>query len=138
MSDVRIKRTRDLELMQRLHADLFPIDDFPTSEDTVWWVALGPSGAPCGFAAARLCDDDTSVFLERAGVCPQARGQGLQRRLIRARERWAKAQGAAWSVTYTSPTNPASANSLIGAGYRLYRPSFYWGCKDSLYFRRQL
>jgi GNAT superfamily N-acetyltransferase len=70
-------------------------------------------------------------------VLPEARGQGLQRRLIGARERHARALGMAWLVTDTYQ-NPASSNSLIAAGYRLYEPAQPWGARGTLYWRKRL
>jgi hypothetical protein len=37
-----------------------------------------------------------------------------------------------------SPDNIASANSLIKAGYTLYRPSQPWAFTNTLYWRKML
>ena len=58
-------------------------------------------------------------------------------RLIRERECKAKRLGWSWLVTDTS-NNIASSNSLIKAGYKLYRPTFPWGFAHRLYWREQI
>jgi GNAT superfamily N-acetyltransferase len=63
------------------------------------------------------------VYLTRAGVSEPYRGCGLQKRLIRARTRWA---GSRPVYTYTLD-NPASCNALIGCGFRLFEPGFTVG-----------
>lgn len=77
-------------------------------------------------------------FLMLAGVLPAHQGQGLQRRMIRVREREAKALGFEGCITYTID-NPASANNLIRCGYKLYKPAEpYANNKAALYWRRYL
>jgi L-amino acid N-acyltransferase YncA len=68
----------------------------------------------------------------------EARGHGLQRRLIKVREQQAKRNGWRACITYTAPDNFASANSLIKAGYRLYGPSEVWAMPGALYWRKWL
>src|SRR4051812_16796896 len=103
-----------------------------------WWLALGPAGQAVGYAGATYWSPDRYVYLARCGVLPSARGQGLQRRFIRVREAWARAQGAEGCYTYTSPTNLHSANNLIRAGYELWRPARPWGMAGALYWQRAL
>jgi GNAT superfamily N-acetyltransferase len=76
-------------------------------------------------------------YLKRAGVLKAYRGQGLQRRLITVRERKARKLGLTTMVTDTTE-NPASANSLIGAGYRIFEPENRWAFKHSIYWRKSL
>ena len=64
-------------------------------------------------------------------------GHGLQLRLINARLRKAKELGWAWCITDTTD-NPASANSLINAGFKLYTPANPWGFARALYWKRKL
>jgi len=77
-------------------------------------------------------------YLSRAGVHPNARGLGLQRRLIRVREAHARRHGAVQVISDTARWNCASANNLIACSYRLYRPRSPWGLAGSLYFRKSL
>ncbi len=78
-----------------------------------------------------------TVYLARAGVLPSHRGLGLQKRMISIRERWARRNGYMWAITDTAD-NPASANSLITRGYRMFDPSKPWGLDYSLYWRKKL
>ena len=65
--------------------------------------------------------------MHRAGVRPDARGQGLQRRLIRARVAYAKREGFPEVWTYTSNYNVASSNNLIREGFTLWAPGSWGG-----------
>lgn len=79
------------------------------------------------------------AFLARTVVAPEARGQGLQRRFTRAREKYARLKGVHTIVTYTDATNIISANNLIECGYRLYTPHEKWGLQPfSYYFKKKL
>jgi GNAT superfamily N-acetyltransferase len=76
-------------------------------------------------------------YLCRAGVLSGYRGHGIQKKLIRARIRQAKALGWNWLVTDTY-LNPASSNSLIATGFKLFEPSKPWGATQTLYWRKKL
>ena len=102
-----------------------------------WWIA-SKDGRDIGFAGlVRSVSWTDCGYLCRAGVVPSARGRGLQKQLIYVRIRQAKAFGWKWLVTDTR-LNPASANSLISCGFRMFEPSKPWGCKDTLYWRKKL
>ena len=79
-----------------------------------------------------------TVYLHAAGVAESARGHRLQRRLIRVRLRWAKANGYRWAITDTVPYNPASACSLIACGFKPYWPKKQWKLEGACYWRRKL
>ena len=108
----------------------------PTQEGW-WWIAYD-GGNPVGFAvlcpSVRWCD---CGYLSRAGVIPSARGKGLQKKLIRARMRKARSVGYRWLVSDTTD-NPASSNSLIATGFKLFNPSQPWAYRRSLYWRLKL
>ena len=102
-----------------------------------WWIAT-KDGVDIGFAGlVRTVSWTDCGYLCRAGVIPDARGQGLQKKLIRVRLRQAKALGWKWVITDTTD-NPASANSLIATGFKLFQPTKPWGFKNTLYWRRKL
>jgi GNAT superfamily N-acetyltransferase len=61
-------------------------------------------------------------------------GHGLQTKLIKARLAQAKKLGWNWVITDTTD-NPASANSLINAGFKIYTPSEPWSYKHSIYWK---
>ena len=113
---------------------------FDTPYDTnfgSWWIAT-ENGVDIGFAGlVRTVSWTDCGYLCRAGVIPDARGQGLQKKLINVRVRQAKALGWNWVITDTTD-NPASANSLIATGFKLFQPTKPWGFKNTLYWRRKL
>jgi GNAT superfamily N-acetyltransferase len=113
---------------------------FDTPYDTnfgSWWIA-SQDGVDIGFAGlVRTVSWIDCGYLCRAGVVPTARGQGLQKKLIHVRLRQAKTLGWKWVVTDTTD-NPASANSLISTGFKLFQPTKPWGFKNTLYWRRKL
>jgi N-acetylglutamate synthase-like GNAT family acetyltransferase len=113
---------------------------FDTPYDTnfgSWWIATEHNSA-IGFAGlVRTVSWTDCGYLCRAGVIPSARGQGLQKKFIYVRIKQAKALGWKWLVTDTRH-NPASANSLIATGFRMFEPTKPWGCKDTLYWRKKL
>lgn len=102
-----------------------------------WWIAT-KNGVDIGFAglvhSSRWSD---CCNLIRAGVVPDMRGQGLQKKFIRVRIRQAKALKMNWIVTSTFD-NPASANSLISCGFKMFNPSKPWMTKHTSYWRLKL
>jgi GNAT superfamily N-acetyltransferase len=99
-----------------------------------WWFSYNDTNTPKAFAGAKMWEPDNCVFLCLSGVLPEARGKGLQKRLIRVRLKWAKKMKAKGAYTYTADDNLASANSLIGCGFKLFEPSYKWGLDDGLYW----
>lgn len=109
-------------------------------EDGWWWLVFTEDKEPVAFAGLRTWqrhDGELQGYLNRVGVLEEHRGQGLQRKLIRVRERKAKKLGCVLTRTDTTD-NPASGNSLINAGYRLYAPEHPWAFPHSLYWRKSL
>lgn len=120
--------------IQGLQAACLP-GDVPLTrlpDDFVWVAYDGLE--PVGFVLFRDWGHGT-VCLERAGVLPRAAGQGLYQRLLRAAHRGLP-RGRL--VTYTANRNLASANGLLGAGWKLYEPAVRWGWPDGLYFTKVL
>lgn len=105
--------------------------------DALWWRAHD-SCDTYAFAGLAPYYRPHCAFLCLSGVHPASRGRGLQRRLIRVRERYARRHGFPRAVTYTSSDNVHSANNLIECGYRLYEPPYYWGLRHGLYFQKGL
>lgn len=111
-------------------------------ESDFWWIAYS-NREPAAFAAlAEAYATPNLGYLKRAGVLPEHRGKGLQLRLIRVREAYARKLGCTGMITDTT-NNPASANTLIKAGYRLYQPANPWAftCdmgQHSLYWEKNL
>jgi GNAT superfamily N-acetyltransferase len=130
----KVRRTTDLDMVRALDLATFPNDERVATDSAAWWI-LTCEGKPVGFAGARLANG--MAYLCRAGVLPEHRGKGLQRRLIRARVRWAMASDAFACYTYTVTTNHRSANNLIRCGFLLYEPNARWA-GESLYFWKRL
>jgi GNAT superfamily N-acetyltransferase len=109
-----------------MHAGCFPGLEFQQLHGD-WWIAYAPGGVPVGFAGMwPSLTVPGAGYLCRAGVLPAARGQGLQTRLIRVREREAKKKRYVALLTDCDPVNTHSMNNIIGAGFRAFRPSEPW------------
>lgn len=115
-----------------LHKATFPSDTEPEWAAGAWWV-VKDGQLPVAFAGITPSVHWRDVFyLVRAGVMPEYRGLGLQRRLIRVRAAYARRAKANWLVTSTYH-NMHSANSLIACGFRLYEPEVPWGATTKRY-----
>jgi GNAT superfamily N-acetyltransferase len=134
---MRICRVSDRNpVLDELDRACFPVDPPYKKEGAHWWVVRGSAKT---FAFAGLRDVGwATAFLCRVGVLKGYRGQGLQKRLIRVRIAAARRMGFRYIVTYTSPDNMASANSLIATGFRLYNPANPYGMAGAFYFYLEL
>ena len=122
--------------MQRLTLPLSPPLPFEDAGD--WWIAFF-GDAPIGFASLSASNKyHHSGYLSRAGVLPAHGGHGLQKRLIRARERRARTYGWQMLVTDTWYKNPASQRSLIACGYKPFIPEEPWSFEHSIYWKKDL
>lgn len=131
-----IARTDDVEAVQRLHSAIFPDDEWENAD--AYWLVYNEYGAHVGFCCARLTDKGKSLFLSRAGVRSTCRGNDIQKRMIRVRERWGRKQGATHAITYTVLDNYPSIVSLIKCGYRFYPPDWRWAGSGVNYFYKKL
>ena len=114
---------------------LFPNDE-PVTIAHALWIAEDERGLPVGFCAAK--NTLGYAFLLRAAVTEGANGQGLQRRMIRVREAWARKQGAKRIITYVSHANAPSLVNLIRCGYRFYTPTTLYAGKRFHYLEKDL
>lgn len=128
----RVRRCHDIALISQLDAEIFTGDDPVGTDYAAWWTAVSDSGEHVAFAGARA--HEHGVYMIRCGVLPEHRGQGLQKRLIGARCRWARGRGPLY--TYTLPFNVSSANNLISCGFRMYRPQIRWLGDDVCYWAK--
>ncbi len=120
-----------LDLQQRCLPGDVPL---PFELDHLAWIAWDGRTA-VGFVLFK--DGGTDIYiLERAGVLSGWGGQGIYKRLLRAAERGMPHPSNL--ITYTANRNIASANGLLGAGWKLYDPQYRWGWADGLYFKRTL
>jgi GNAT superfamily N-acetyltransferase len=134
-------RIRRVELNQKVlktldHLDrmIFPTDDPYTKLTNYWWLVEDEEG-PLGFAGLEVKGPAT-VFLCRAGVFQRFAGQGIHRKLIRARETFARGLRYSTVTTYVMGDNLKSANNFIHMGYRLYKPSA--PVVGALHFKKEL
>jgi GNAT superfamily N-acetyltransferase len=127
-----------VQLLTLLQKACLPHDKIYPITKGYWYVAYTQNGEAAGFAgvvpSSRWSD---TMYLCRAGVIPTHQGQGLQKRLIRQRLKVAKRLGMNWVITDTNE-NPASANSLIAMGFKMFEPSKPWGFKTALYWRYRI
>jgi RimJ/RimL family protein N-acetyltransferase len=109
-------------------------NEFKQNRD--WWVMLDTKGQIIAYCGAGY-NSDFSLFV-RAWVDKRYRGKGLQKRMIALRLKAAKARYCNMAITYITPDNPASGNSLIACGFRLYTPEWAYAGKEMIYFRLDL
>lgn len=125
------------ELLYALQLEILP-SDTPTVTDKGWWWIMYDGSLPIGFCGMYKSTTWANTgYLCRAGISPGYRGKGLQKRLIRVRERRARVLGWTHLVTDTYE-NPASANNLIACGYRNYIPRTPWGAEGVNYWIKRL
>ena len=129
----RIRRTENELLIRSLHQECFPTDDFYDYEKNIYWVATDDEKVPVAFAIASNFPFK-EIFLSRAGVIPNSRSQGLQKRLVRARLRYGHSNNYSGAITYTSTDNGASIKSLLDSGFKIYTPDYYWAGHGQVYF----
>ena len=125
------------KLLRLLQKTCLPHDSPYLNKRAWYWVGFWNGTPVCFCVLAPSVRWADCVYLARAGVVPEFQGKGLQKRMITIREKWARKQGFVWAVTDTSE-NPASANSLISRGYRMYEPTVAWGLSRALYWRKRL
>lgn len=125
--------------LDALHRETFndgtPIADFT---EGYWWIAFDELVLPAAFIGIRqsILGPHTGYFI-RVGVLPEHRGQGLQRRLMRAMHQ--KARKVGWvRIVSDTRNNPHSANNIIAAGYRMFNPEPPWGFTDACYWTKDL
>ena len=120
-----------------LQKKCLPYDKPYDTNHGYWWIAT-QDGVDCAFAGLVCSPWWTDCgYLIRCGVVPDMRGQGLQKKFIRVRIRQAKALKMNWVITSTFD-NPASANSLISCGFKMFDPTNPWMTKHTSYWRLKL
>lgn len=121
-----------------LQKKILPADTIYKPDRGHWWIAYAEDGKPVGFAGlVRSTTWADTGYLCRAGVMDGYTGHGLQKRLISVRIRKAKELGWNWIITDTT-NNPASANSLINAGFKMYMPRKPWGMAKAVYWKYKI
>lgn len=132
---VDIRNPAMVSLLIHLQKQILPADVPYKPDRGHWWVAYAEDGKPVGFAGlVRSTKWTDTGYLCRAGVLDEFTGHGLQRRFILARIRKAKELGWNWLITDTT-NNPASSNSLINCGFKIYSPGQPWGFRNAIYWK---
>jgi GNAT superfamily N-acetyltransferase len=131
--DIRVPSVQTTLLF--LQKKILP-EDIPYKPDRGhWWIAYAECGKPVAFAGiVRSTRWTDTGYLCRAGVIGSYTGHGLQKRLIKARLTQARKLGWNWCITDTTD-NPASSNSLISCGFKIYTPSSPWSFKNAIYWK---
>ena len=113
-------------------------DHFPGEDHTYWVMKDGETAVALTSAVFR--PQKGYVYLSYAIIMPLHKAQGLQRRLIRHRLRWAKRQGAIYAVTYTLPDNYPSIMNLLRCGFRFASTPRGWSglAYPVMYFEKEL
>lgn len=117
----------------------FTTADQPDLTVGYWWLVRDvETKETVAFAGLTPASYDANTgYLKRVGVLKEARGHGLQKRLLRVRER--KARKLGWFTLLTDTTdNPPSANSLIAGGFKIFDPSYRWAFGHSIYWKKEL
>jgi GNAT superfamily N-acetyltransferase len=124
--------------IRRLQKQCLPADEPLDCSTGYWWLAWGEDGRLAGFCSLHASQQwGLTGYLSRAGVVLHYQGYGLQKRLIRARERLAKRLGWIWLITDTTH-NPASANNLISCGFKMYSPTRPYMTEGAVYWRKRV
>ena len=131
--DIRDPAIQSLLLF--LQRKILPEDSPYKPDRGHWWVAYAECGKPVAFAGlVRSIKWTDTGYLCRAGVLDGFNGHGLQKRLIKVRQAQAKKLGWNWLITDTT-NNPASSNSLISAGFKIYTPGQPWSFRNAIYWK---
>lgn len=131
--DIRVPSVQTTLLF--LQKKILPADTPYKPDRGHWWIAYAEDGKPVAFAGlVRSIKWTDTGYLCRAGVLDNFTGHGLQKRLISVRIRKAKELGWNWLITDTT-NNPASSNSLISTGFKIYTPGQPWGFKNAIYWK---
>lgn len=130
----RLVRTTDLRLILRIDARTFP-DDKPVDvlDTNIQWWKYGEL-AYCGI---RRTNEPGLAFMVRSGVVPEARGQGLQKRMILKRLAWANREGFTEVCSYTVTDNAPSMRNLVRCGFEPYDPPERWA-GEVVYWSKQI
>ena len=135
----RIDTTKgpNAELVSKLQAQILPCDTLAAVDTGYWWVAYFDNQLAGFCALVRTPRWTDAGYLIRAGVLPTYRGKGIQKKLIRVRERKARSLGWKWLISDTY-NNPASTNNLIACGFKMYLPTKFYAGEGTIYWRKKL
>lgn len=123
MTKIRIQPTKRKIFIQEVDQRFFP--EAPVKDiDNHYWFLLKVNNQTAGYCGVKVLPNQVAE-LTRAGIFESYQGFGYQKKMIKARERFAHRLGCTMVKTYCSVDNVQSANSLISCGYKLYIPEVY-------------
>lgn len=132
----------NIDRVRELFQKILPGDefDYKPGKDTYWITQQLTSDGWLDVAFAGVRDLGENVhLLTVSGVVKEARGYGLQRRLIHTRVQSAIKRGGECVITYTMDWNTHSMNNLIKSGFLIYDPQYAWVGRDGIiYWRKEL
>lgn len=136
-SKYKIKRSENIELIKKLHLEIFPPPDVWCGMDkcVAWVVWL--NNQPVGFCIMDISDKFFASYA-RAGVKTKHQGQGLHKRMINVREKHARLLGYEKVITYTKMDNITSIANLQKRGYLIYEPQDKYADADCIYWQKEL
>lgn len=133
---IKIKQSQNWGAALLIHQEMMPTDEFDLRSNSILWLAY-VDDEPVGYATAVPNMEESFYFLSGCAVLSKVAGNGIQKKLIKARERHAKKAGIAKLITYTVVDNPKSINSLISQGFKSYTPAYKW-VGNQLYWYKNL
>lgn len=133
---MKIRQTNNIKEIVEIMERCVPGDLLELNENIFWIVKDG--GESIGFASLKPLPEENSIFLSLVGILPNARGAGIQRKLIKTRLNWAKRNGYKCAVTYTLMDNYPSISNLIKCGFKFYTPYYEWVGSKVFYFKKDI
>lgn len=128
------KTPEDFKAIAKLDRKCFPADSPVSMVDAIYFLAVeATTKRPVAFGGIVLTGG--GWYLRRAGVLASARKNGLQKRLIQARVRFAQTYRADYPIiTYTVHDNVPSQRALIACGFIPFDPKDKYGGNSAVYW----
>lgn len=132
--NIRAVTRKDHGTVRKLHQQTFGGTAEMVNPTQGWWWIVWDGLRPVAFAG--MVKDTWGPgrgYFARAGVLKSYRGNGLQLRLLKSREKKARTLG--WGAVVTDTTdNPWSEANLQKAGFTPYIPRVPWGMPTTNYW----
>lgn len=133
----RVRSRREQNLVNVLHAVTFPVDTPVYPYPGMCWLTWD-GDEPVGFLALQKASRyPRAAYLARVGVRADHRGHGLQVRMSRVAERYARKAGYCQIISDTCH-NPPSERSFERLGYEEFQPRKPWGLPAARYWWKPL
>ncbi len=133
---VTLRQTTDYQRIAHMDSSLFyECDPIEGWDQYTWWIGTCEGIPVCYCGVQKLGD---FALLNRSGVLPEYRGNGLQKRMIKKRIEWAIENNLNRLITYTAVDNVESINSLIHVGFKSYLPANMWAGSEYSYWMKKL